>query len=69
MSRIFNSRILEFTSDESTFVELTNRYNQNNKWFEHNTNDWDMGPLDSDEQEEITKIFEKKKKIIRSISE
>ena len=62
MSRIFNSRILEFTSDESTFVELTNRYNQNNEWFEHNTNDWDMGPLDSDEQEEIIQRFEKKKR-------
>lgn len=60
MSRVrrFNSKILGFTNDESTFDGLTNRYNQKNKWYQQNINDWDIGPLDFDEQEELIQRFE-----------
>lgn len=60
MSRVrrFNSKILGFTNAESTFDGLTNRYNQKNKWYQQNINDWDIGPLDFDEQEELIQRFE-----------
>ena len=61
MSRVrrFNSRLLGFTSGDSTFDRLTNRYNQKNEWFGQDSTDWDIGPLDFDEQEELIQRFER----------
>lgn len=62
MSRVrrFNAKVLGFSIPDNTFETLTNRDVIKGAWSERGeVNDWELSPLDSQEQEELIQKFEK----------
>ncbi|CAL9728899.1 hypothetical protein MOUN0_F01288 [Monosporozyma unispora] len=60
MSRVrrFNSKVLGFSIPENTLGKLTNRNFKDGEGSDEEINDWDLTPLDSQEQEELIQKFE-----------
>lgn len=67
MSRVrrFNSKVLGFSIPDSMLGTLTNKNIKEGEWGEgEEVNDWDLTPLDSQEQEELIEKFEKNNYLI-----